>query len=235
VSATVFSVLQCIAMPSDPRKYAAVSALNDRKKSESFDTQKRRVRLAGVPKLRSGVIQRQTRAKAMLRVFSLVTNWRRRLISPPVEPPTGQQGPAEMIETVCELAEPIDSSLSATDNHGYGGSMIDRPDVIRAVAIVMLFINLVSLVGFWRLYNRKTDETLRGPLRFITDVNSAPASELSLLPGIGYELADRIVEDRETLGPYQSIDDLQRVRGIGPKTIAQIKSMVSLDPGAQEP
>ena len=113
--------------------------------------------------------------------------------------------------------------------------MIDRPDVIRAVAIVMLFINLVSLVGFWRLYNRKTDETLRGPLRFITDVNSAPASELSLLPGIGYELADRIVEDRETLGPYQSIDDLQRVRGIGPKTIAQIKSMVSLDPGAQEP
>jgi len=195
----------------------------------------RRLRLAGVPKLRSGVIQGQTRATAMWKVFSLATSWRRRLSSPAVESSIGQQGPAEMIETVCELAEPIDSSLSATDNQGYGGSMIDRPDVIRAVAIVMLFINLVSLVGFWRLYNRKTDETLRGPLRFTTDVNSAPASELSLLPGIGYELADRIVEDRETLGPYRSIDDLRRVRGIGPKTVAQIESMVSLDSEAHEP
>lgn len=106
------------------------------------------------------------------------------------------------------------------------GSLIDRPDVIRVVATILVLINLTSLVGFWRLHNREKDETLRGPLHFITDVNSAPASELSLLPGIGYELANRIVENRETAGSYHSIDDLNRVHGIGPKTITQIEPMV---------
>lgn len=181
----------------------------------------------------------------MLRVFSLATNWRRRFSSPPVGSPeldaqagellTGQHGLAERIDPVSGSEQPLTPTHSANTHEGYGGSMIDRPDVIRAVAAIMMLINLVSLVGFWRLYNRKTDETLRGPLRFITDVNSAPASELSLLPGVGYELADRIVADRETAGPYKSIDDLQRVRGIGPKTVAQIKSMVILDSGAQKP
>jgi competence ComEA-like helix-hairpin-helix protein len=179
----------------------------------------RRLSLAAAQKLISGVIQGQTEAKAMLSVFSLATNSRRRLNSTPVE----------SREHDSQAVEP------STGQQGHSGSMIDRPDVIRAVAIVMLLINFISLAGFWRLHNRKTDETLRGPLRFITDVNSAPASELSLLPGIGYELADRIVEDREIMGPYQSIDDLRRVRGIGPKTIEQIKSMVSLDSEAQEP
>ncbi|HBJ34389.1 MAG TPA: hypothetical protein DDZ51_06415 [Planctomycetaceae bacterium] len=106
------------------------------------------------------------------------------------------------------------------------GSLIDRPDVIRAVATILVLINLVSLVGFWRLYAKARDQTLQGPLRFVTDVNSAPASELSLLPGIGYELANRIVENREMTGPYQSLDDLNRVRGIGPKTLAQIQPMI---------
>lgn len=123
--------------------------------------------------------------------------------------------------------EPADESYNQPSGDG---SLIDRPDVIRAVATVLVLINLVSLVGFWRLHNREKDETLRGPLRFITDVNSAPASELSLLPGIGYELANRIVEYRETIGPYQSLDDLKHVRGIGPKTLTQIESMVVFGP-----
>jgi|GEM_PF-2386404 len=181
----------------------------------------------------------------MLSVFPLATNLRRRFSAPPVGSPeldahavelsTDQQGLTEMIEAVSGSEQPPDPTLSANAIAGYGGSMIDRPDVIRAVAIVMVFINLISLIGFWRLYNRKTDETLRGPLKFITNVNSAPASELSLLPGIGYELANRIVADRETAGPYRSIDDLERVRGIGPKTIAQIEQMVVFDSGPQSP
>jgi competence ComEA-like helix-hairpin-helix protein len=124
-------------------------------------------------------------------------------------------------------SEPTDESYNQPSGDG---SLIDRPDVIRAVATILVLINLVSLVGFWRLHAREKDETLQGPLRFITDVNSAPASELSLLPGIGYELANRLVEYRETNGPYQSLDDLNRVRGIGPKTLAQIEPMVVFGP-----
>jgi competence protein ComEA len=52
------------------------------------------------------------------------------------------------------------------------------------------------------------------------DVNRASASELALLPGIGPALAARIVEERERNGPFASLDDLVRVRGIGPAILA---------------
>lgn len=54
------------------------------------------------------------------------------------------------------------------------------------------------------------------------DINTASAVELTLLPGIGPRLADRIVEDRERNGPFRSLDDLQRVRGIGPMIVQHI-------------
>ncbi len=55
------------------------------------------------------------------------------------------------------------------------------------------------------------------------DVNSAPAIELTLLPGIGPSLADAIVASRQTDGPFAAVDDLQRVRGIGPAKVAGLR------------
>ena len=52
------------------------------------------------------------------------------------------------------------------------------------------------------------------------DVASAP--ELDRLPGIGPSLAARIVADRDSLGPFGSLDGLQRVRGIGPALAAKL-------------
>ena len=43
------------------------------------------------------------------------------------------------------------------------------------------------------------------------------------LPGIGPTLAKRIVESRQAAGPFADQDDLRRVRGIGPKTMEQIR------------
>jgi competence ComEA-like helix-hairpin-helix protein len=120
----------------------------------------------------------------------------------------------------------VDTTKDSYNKPTGDGSLIGRPDVIRAVVTILVLINLASVFGFWRLRYQSQDKTLKGPLRFITDVNSAPASELSLLPGIGYELANRIVENRETDGPFRSIEDLNRVHGIGPKTIAQIEPMI---------
>ena len=47
------------------------------------------------------------------------------------------------------------------------------------------------------------------------DPNRATADELSLLPGIGSVLAERIVESREGDGPFLRVQDLDRVKGIG--------------------
>ncbi|GAA4456495.1 helix-hairpin-helix domain-containing protein [Novipirellula rosea] len=54
------------------------------------------------------------------------------------------------------------------------------------------------------------------------DLNAAAEHELSLLPTVGPVLANRIVQDRQQRGRFQSLDDLRRVPGIGPKTIAEI-------------
>lgn len=54
------------------------------------------------------------------------------------------------------------------------------------------------------------------------DVNTATEAELTLLPGIGPALAGRIVEDRQQNGPFATLDDLQRVHGIGPRTVERL-------------
>ncbi|MCA9304456.1 MAG: ComEA family DNA-binding protein [Phycisphaerales bacterium] len=62
----------------------------------------------------------------------------------------------------------------------------------------------------------------------LVDLNSANAAELELLPGIGPVTAEAIVRDRTENGGFASIDDLDRVRGIGPKTIAGIRDRATI-------
>jgi competence protein ComEA len=59
--------------------------------------------------------------------------------------------------------------------------------------------------------------------RFQFDVNQATWVEWMQLEGIGEALSRRIVNDREQNGPFRSVDDLQRVRGIGPKTLEDLR------------
>jgi competence protein ComEA len=47
--------------------------------------------------------------------------------------------------------------------------------------------------------------------------------ELSLLPDIGEQLAKRIVANRRQNGPFRDLEDLRRVRGIGPRTLEGMK------------
>jgi len=56
------------------------------------------------------------------------------------------------------------------------------------------------------------------------NVNTAAPSALEALPGIGPAKAAAIIADREANGPFASCSDLQRVRGIGPATVANIAS-----------
>ncbi|MBO6937139.1 MAG: helix-hairpin-helix domain-containing protein [Deltaproteobacteria bacterium] len=54
------------------------------------------------------------------------------------------------------------------------------------------------------------------------DVNHASQADLELLPRVGPAIAGRIVAAR----PFTSIEDLQRVRGIGPRTVERLRSMI---------
>ncbi|NLE39932.1 MAG: helix-hairpin-helix domain-containing protein [Pirellulaceae bacterium] len=72
----------------------------------------------------------------------------------------------------------------------------------------------------------EVEQAERIPVRFTVDVNTADWPELTLLPRIGETLSQRIIDSRETEGPFSSIDDLQRVKGIGPRTIEQLRPYI---------
>lgn len=57
-------------------------------------------------------------------------------------------------------------------------------------------------------------------------VNAATEAELMSLPGIGPVLARAIVEHRRRHGPFRSVDDLGRVDGIGPRTLARLRQRI---------
>ena len=59
------------------------------------------------------------------------------------------------------------------------------------------------------------------------DVNSADASTLESLPGIGPSKAAAIIAYREQNGPFKSVSDLDNVNGIGPSTLENIAELVS--------
>lgn len=60
-------------------------------------------------------------------------------------------------------------------------------------------------------------------------INSATAEEFERLPGIGPVLAKNIVVERERGGRFNSIDELTRVSGIGPKRLDALRQECILD------
>ncbi|GAI82469.1 unnamed protein product, partial [marine sediment metagenome] len=64
---------------------------------------------------------------------------------------------------------------------------------------------------------------------FPIDPNSASKERLTELPGVGPALADRIIDGRT----YDTLDDLQRVSGIGPSFLDRLKPMLTLSESKQ--
>lgn len=60
----------------------------------------------------------------------------------------------------------------------------------------------------------------------LVNINTANASELQTLSGIGPSMAQSIIDERTQNGPFTSIDDLMRVSGIGEKKFAKIKDCI---------
>ena len=60
------------------------------------------------------------------------------------------------------------------------------------------------------------------------DLNTATVDELVTLPGIGEVLAARILAYREEHGPFQTLDQLKGVNGIGEKVVEAIAELITL-------
>jgi competence protein ComEA len=62
----------------------------------------------------------------------------------------------------------------------------------------------------------------------LININTASAEELNSLPGIGPTTAQKIVEYREANGPFNSVEDILNVSGIGPVTFDEIKDLITV-------
>ena len=93
--------------------------------------------------------------------------------------------------------------------------------VTLLVLTVLLGVHVARIKGW----------TIRSSVRVLTrddylytlDVNHATWVEWAQLDGIGETPARRIIDDRQDRGEFTTIEDVARVKGIGPKTLARIR------------
>ena len=110
------------------------------------------------------------------------------------------------------------------------------PRRTQAAALTLLLL-IAGLVG-WRWYGdhggtRPTDQH-RDPTHRI-DLNRATRGELMQVPGIGPQLADRIVIEREARGRFARVEELRDVHGIGDATLRRLQPWVTVGPGEADP
>ena len=60
------------------------------------------------------------------------------------------------------------------------------------------------------------------------NINKATVTELTGIPGVGQSTAEKIVAYREENGKFSSIEDIQKVSGIGSSKYQNIKDYISV-------
>ena len=70
---------------------------------------------------------------------------------------------------------------------------------------------------------KKSSDSSEKKVTFPVNINTASKKELDALPGIGEVLAQRIIDYRSANGPFSTVDDLTKVKGIGAKTLEKLK------------
>ena len=71
----------------------------------------------------------------------------------------------------------------------------------------------------------------QGSVARTIDLNTATQAELELLPGVGPTVAKRIIDYRTQRGRFRSVEELDRIKGIGPRMIEQVRGLVGVSGG----
>jgi competence protein ComEA len=94
-----------------------------------------------------------------------------------------------------------------------------KTNIVKGIAIlVMLSVFLAPLAA----------QQAQGKPGEKININSAPADVLDKLPRIGPKVAQRIIDFRKQNGPFKKVEELMKVKGIGEKTFAKLKDLITI-------
>jgi competence protein ComEA len=93
-------------------------------------------------------------------------------------------------------------------------------------------LSVLSLAGI--AFTATSQETPKSESEVRIDINAAGVEELVKLPGIGEQVAKRIVAYREENGPFEKAEELMNVRGIGEKSFLKLQSRITVGPDRED-
>lgn len=110
---------------------------------------------------------------------------------------------------------------------------IDRWVALWGLAI--LFSGFVIVSGFFIAVGGDSEKELsKPPALYQLDLNTANFQELCAVPKIGPATAKRILVKRKEIGRYRSLDQLQKIKGLGPKSVHALKDYLFVNDSVPE-
>jgi competence protein ComEA len=96
----------------------------------------------------------------------------------------------------------------------------------RLTPVILIFSGLFALA----CSNQPVGPlSVQQPLPHAVNINTAPLEELQKIPHIGESLARKIVEHRETNGPFRRVEHLMLIQGVSDKRFRKIRPLVRVE------
>ena len=100
--------------------------------------------------------------------------------------------------------------------------------MVRLVLSLVAATALVAATGATARAQTKAPAAAKPAATAVVNINTASATEIATLPGIGLKTAARIIEYRQKNGPFKKVEELMNVRGIGEKNFLKLKPQLAV-------
>jgi competence protein ComEA len=102
--------------------------------------------------------------------------------------------------------------------------------MVRIVLSLVAVVALVAATGANVVAQTKTPPAAaaKPAATAVVNINTASATEIATLPGVGAKMAARIIEYRQKNGPFKKVEELMNVQGIGEKNFLKLKPQLAV-------
>ncbi len=134
--------------------------------------------------------------------------------------------PEPILSADTKLGSPLEQ-LAQTESAPASWLWMTKYDQLFVGVFAAVFLALSgyhwATLGGWGMRPIELERLPARQYDFRIDINSASWVEWTQIEGIGEVTAQKIIDDRQANGPFRSVKDLLRVKGIGPKTLEKMR------------